>query len=111
MDAPLTDAKLTEERAFMKRYTEGLSSHKVEYASDFSTPLEDRPRKVPAVQVSYQLFRLRGMIDLLYGHVSCGDGDPGGNLPEGAARRQGDVSWSRARSRTPGPILPLRDAA
>jgi hypothetical protein len=41
----------------MKRYTEGLGAHRVEYASDFSTPLEDRPRKVPVVQVSAQRCR------------------------------------------------------
>lgn len=52
MDTPLNDEKLSEERAFMKRYSEGLASHKVEYPSDFSTPLEDRPRKVPVVGVS-----------------------------------------------------------
>ncbi|WVW79711.1 hypothetical protein I302_101681 [Kwoniella bestiolae CBS 10118] len=50
-DAPLQGDKLNEERAFIKRYTEGLSSHKVEYPADFSTPLEDRPRKVAVVGV------------------------------------------------------------
>jgi hypothetical protein len=52
MDTPLVGERLTEERAFIKRYTEGLSSHPVEYQADYSIPLEDRPRKVPAVQVS-----------------------------------------------------------
>ncbi|WWC59943.1 uncharacterized protein I303_102506 [Kwoniella dejecticola CBS 10117] len=50
-DAPLSGDRLNEERAFIKRYTEGLSSHKVEYPADFSTPLEDRPRKVAVVGV------------------------------------------------------------
>ena len=45
---------MNEERAFVKRYTEDLASHKVEYPADFSTPLEDRPRKVPVVGVSQQ---------------------------------------------------------
>jgi hypothetical protein len=53
MDAKLTGEKLNEERAFIKRYTDGLASHKVEYPDDFSTPLSDRPRKVAPVQVSY----------------------------------------------------------
>jgi hypothetical protein len=44
---------LNEERAFIKRYTEGLANHTVEYPADFSTPLEDRPRKVPVLQVSF----------------------------------------------------------
>ncbi|WVQ63013.1 uncharacterized protein L199_001162 [Kwoniella botswanensis] len=50
-DAALHGDKLNEERAFIKRYTEGLSSHKVEYPADFSTPLQDRPRKVAVVGV------------------------------------------------------------
>ncbi|WVQ83545.1 hypothetical protein IAT38_005686 [Cryptococcus sp. DSM 104549] len=50
-DAPLTGDRLNEERAFIKRYTEGLSSYKVEYPADFSAPLEDRPRKVAVVGV------------------------------------------------------------
>ena len=52
MDSKLTGEKLNEERAFIKRYTDGLGSHKVEYPEDFSTPLSDRPRKVAPVQVS-----------------------------------------------------------
>jgi hypothetical protein len=51
MDSQLSGERLTEERAFVKRFSEGLSSHKVEYPADFSTPLEERPRKVPVVQV------------------------------------------------------------
>lgn len=35
----------------MKRYSEGLNAHKVEYPADFATPLEDRPRKVGVVGV------------------------------------------------------------
>ncbi|WVF66715.1 hypothetical protein IAT40_001457 [Kwoniella sp. CBS 6097] len=50
-DQPLFGDRLNEERAFIKRYTEGLTSHKVEYPADFSTPLEDRPRKVAVVGV------------------------------------------------------------
>ncbi|WWC68953.1 uncharacterized protein I206_102889 [Kwoniella pini CBS 10737] len=50
-DVQLSGDRLNEERAFIKRYTEGLSSHKVEYPADFSTPLEDRPRKVAVVGV------------------------------------------------------------
>ncbi|WVQ94327.1 hypothetical protein IAU59_001406 [Kwoniella sp. CBS 9459] len=50
-DQPLSGDRLNEERAFIKRYTEGLSSHKVEYPADFSTPLEDRPRKVAVVGI------------------------------------------------------------
>ncbi|WWC87550.1 uncharacterized protein L201_002440 [Kwoniella dendrophila CBS 6074] len=50
-DTPLQGDRLNEERAFIKRYTEGLSSHKVEYPADFSTPLENRPRKVAVVGV------------------------------------------------------------
>ena len=64
MDAKLTGEKLNEERAFIKRYTDGLASHKVEYPDDFSTPLSDRPRKVQPVQVSW-----RGAVtgeDLIY---------------------------------------------
>ena len=52
-DTPLSAEKLNEERAFIKRYTEGLSGHKVEYTADFSTPLDKRPRKVAIVGVSH----------------------------------------------------------
>lgn len=52
MDQPLSGDRLTEERAYMKRFSEGLAGHPVQYPADYSTPLEDRPRKVPAVQVS-----------------------------------------------------------
>jgi hypothetical protein len=55
MDAKLTGEKLNDERAFIKRYTDGLGSHKVEYPEDFSTPLSDRPRKVAPVQVSCRI--------------------------------------------------------
>lgn len=51
MDQPLSGDRLTEERAYMKRFSEGLAGHPVQYPADYSTPLEDRPRKVPAVQV------------------------------------------------------------
>ncbi|WWD16788.1 hypothetical protein CI109_101220 [Kwoniella shandongensis] len=50
-DAPLSGDRLNEERAFIKRYTEGIAKHKVEYPGDFSTPLEDRPRKIAVVGV------------------------------------------------------------
>jgi hypothetical protein len=52
MDTPITGDRLNEERAFIKRYTEGLASHKVEYPADFTTPLENRPKKVQVLQVS-----------------------------------------------------------
>jgi len=52
MDTPISGERINEERAFIKRYTEGLSGHKVEYPADFSTPLEDRPRKVNVIEVS-----------------------------------------------------------
>jgi hypothetical protein len=55
MDAKLTGEKLNDERAFIKRYTDGLGSHKVEYPEDFSTPLSDRSKKVAPVQVSCQI--------------------------------------------------------
>lgn len=48
----LSGDKLNEERAFIKRYTEGLTTRKVEYPADFSTPVEDRPRKVAVIGVS-----------------------------------------------------------
>ena len=51
MDTPISGERINEERAFIKRYTEGLSGHKVEFPADFSTPLEDRPRKVAVVGV------------------------------------------------------------
>jgi hypothetical protein len=54
-DTPLSAEKLNEERAFIKRYTEGLSGHKVEYPGDYSTPLERRPRKVAIVGVSSEV--------------------------------------------------------
>jgi hypothetical protein len=56
MDSKLTGEKLNEERAFIKRYTDGLASRTVEYPDDYSTPLSDRPRKVVPVQVSYTTF-------------------------------------------------------
>ena len=56
MDTPLAGEKLDQERAFIKRYTEGLAEHKVEYQADYSTPLEERPRKVPVVNVSVVSF-------------------------------------------------------
>ena len=51
-DTSLSGERLNEERAFIKRYTEGLASKPVEYPADYSTPLEDRPRKVAPVGVS-----------------------------------------------------------
>lgn len=51
MDTPIAGDRINEERAFIKRYTEGLSGSKVEYPADFSTPLEDRPRKVAVIGV------------------------------------------------------------
>ncbi|TYJ53565.1 hypothetical protein B9479_005834 [Cryptococcus floricola] len=50
-DAQLTGDSINEERAFVKRYTEGLASRKVEYPADYATPLDERPRKIPAVAV------------------------------------------------------------
>ncbi|ODN80836.1 hypothetical protein L202_02979 [Cryptococcus amylolentus CBS 6039] len=50
-DAQLTGDRINEERAFIKRYTEGLASRKVEYPADYATPLDERPRKIPAVAV------------------------------------------------------------
>jgi hypothetical protein len=52
MDTKITGERLNEERAFIKRYTDGLTSRTVEYPDDFSTPLSDRPRRVAPVQVS-----------------------------------------------------------
>jgi hypothetical protein len=52
MDTKITGERLNEERAFIKRYTDGLASRTVEYPDDFSTPLSDRPRRVAPVQVS-----------------------------------------------------------
>ncbi len=41
MDQPLSGDRLTEERAYMKRFSEGLAGHPVQYPADYSTPLED----------------------------------------------------------------------
>ena len=57
MDTQLTGDKLNEERAFIKRYTEGLERHTVNYPNDYSSPLDSRPRKVQPVQV-YHLLHL-----------------------------------------------------
>jgi len=51
-DSKLSGDKVNEERAFIKRYTEGISGRDVAYQGDFSTPLEDRPRKVAVIGVS-----------------------------------------------------------
>lgn len=51
-DPKLSGDKINEERAFIKRYTEGIGGREVAYQGDFSTPLEDRPRKVAAIGVS-----------------------------------------------------------
>ncbi|KAK8861309.1 hypothetical protein IAR55_002128 [Kwoniella newhampshirensis] len=51
-DVPLSGDRLNEERAFIKRYTEGISKQEVEYPADFSTPLGVRPRKVAVVGVA-----------------------------------------------------------
>lgn len=51
-ETKLSGEKVNEERAFIKRYTEGLAGRDVSYQGDFSTPLEDRPRKVAVIGVS-----------------------------------------------------------
>lgn len=61
MDPKLSGEKLNEERAFIKRFTDGLASRPVEYPDDFSTPLADRPKKVMPVQVSLVLPRRHGV--------------------------------------------------
>ncbi|KAL7419763.1 hypothetical protein Q5752_005679 [Cryptotrichosporon argae] len=48
----LSSERLADERAFVKRYTESLAGLPVNYPADYSTPLEDRPRKVAVVQVA-----------------------------------------------------------
>ncbi|WVN90393.1 uncharacterized protein L203_105629 [Cryptococcus depauperatus CBS 7841] len=50
-ESSLAGDRLNEERAFVKRYTEGLASFKVGYPADFSAPLEERPRKIPAIGI------------------------------------------------------------
>lgn len=55
MDNPITGERVAEERAFVKRYTDGLGSRPVEYGPEYVTPLEDRPRKVPVIPVSLQV--------------------------------------------------------
>lgn len=52
MDTTLSGERIQEEKAFIKRYTEGLGERKVEYKADFVAPLEDRPRKVAVIGVS-----------------------------------------------------------
>lgn len=49
----------------MKRYSEGLNAHKVEYPADFATPLEDRPRKVGVVGVSIVVTSVSTMVILV----------------------------------------------
>lgn len=50
-DKPLSAERITEERAFIKRYTESLADYTVQYPADFSAPLHERPRKVPAIAI------------------------------------------------------------
>lgn len=50
-DKPLSGERITEERAFIKRYTESLAGYTVQYPADFSAPLHERPRKVPAIAI------------------------------------------------------------
>ncbi|OWT35392.1 hypothetical protein C362_06961 [Cryptococcus neoformans Bt1] len=50
-DKPLSRERITEERAFIKRYTESLAGYTVQYPADFSAPLHERPRKVPAIAI------------------------------------------------------------
>jgi hypothetical protein len=51
MDNQITGERIAEERAFVKRYIDGLASRPVEYGAEFVTPMEDRPRKVHVVAV------------------------------------------------------------
>ncbi|KAL1410210.1 hypothetical protein Q8F55_004215 [Vanrija albida] len=51
MDTPLSGERIAEEKAFAKRYLDSLASRKVEYPPDYSSPLDKRPRKVPAINV------------------------------------------------------------
>ncbi|TXT11050.1 hypothetical protein VHUM_01801 [Vanrija humicola] len=51
MDTPLSGERIAEEKAFAKRYLESLASRKVEYPPDYSSPVDKRPRKVPAINV------------------------------------------------------------
>ncbi|KAI9632323.1 uncharacterized protein MKK02DRAFT_20387 [Dioszegia hungarica] len=49
MDAQLSVENIAEERAFVKRYADGLGNRSVEYGADYTAPLSDRPRKVTVI--------------------------------------------------------------
>jgi hypothetical protein len=65
MDAQLSGEKIAEERAFVKRYADGLGNRSVEYGADYTAPLSDRPRKVTVIGVSIVFVLLAAVTDLM----------------------------------------------
>lgn len=53
MDIQLSTDRLSEERAFIQRYTDTIAARPVNYAGDFTAPPELRSRKVGIVQVCH----------------------------------------------------------
>jgi hypothetical protein len=52
MSYKISGSRLQEETAFAKRYLDQISEHAVNYADDFVTPPEKRPRRMPVLAVS-----------------------------------------------------------
>ena len=55
MSNQLSGSRLQEDTAFAKRYLDQLSEHAVNYANDFVTPPEKRPRRMPVLSVSINI--------------------------------------------------------
>lgn len=54
MSYKISGSRLQEETAFAKRYLDQISEHAVNYADDFVTPPEKRPRRMPVLAVSIE---------------------------------------------------------
>lgn len=52
MDTRLSADRISEERAFIQRYTDTLASRPVNYSASYVPPLDQRPRKVGVISVS-----------------------------------------------------------
>lgn len=51
MSYQISGPRLQEEAAFAKRYLDQISEHAINYADDFVTPPEKRPRRMPILAV------------------------------------------------------------
>jgi hypothetical protein len=60
MDIQLGPDRLSEERAFIQRYTDTIAARPVNYKGDYTAPAETRSRKVGIINVRQSLLVRQG---------------------------------------------------